>query len=247
MLTGDQLVAAMDEVGVDRALLVSPRNVYQTDTTYAQHVYQEHPDRFRLVAPFNPRDADVGDRVDAWAATPGAVGVRLFLMPGSEWGAEHPGVVAMVERATAAGLPVCVQCWQRLPAMDELAATFPDARFVVDHLGLWQPIDPLAPADAFGDLEQVLALARWLHVTVKLTGVCTLSHRPFPYDDLWEPVARVLDAFGVDRCLWGTDWQRATRILSYWQAVDAFRHHWPLTDDERVALMGANALRVFGW
>ncbi len=247
VLTGDQLVAAMDAVGVDRALLVSPRNVYQTDSRYAQHVYREHPDRFRLVAPFNPRDADIADRVDAWAATPGAVGVRLFFMPGSDWGADHPGVVALVERATAAGLPVCVQCWQRLPAMDDLADRFPDTQFVVDHLGLWQPIDPPAPADPFAELEQVVALARWPHVAVKLTGVCTLSHRPFPYDDLWDPVARVLDAFGVERCMWGTDWQRATKILSYTQAVDAFRDHWPLSDDERAALMGANALRIFGW
>ena len=215
VLTGDQLVAAMDAVGVDRALLVSPRNVYQTDTRYAEHVYREHPDRFRLVAPFNPREADVGAQVDAWAATPGAVGVRVMLLPRSDQGAGHPGVAAIVERATAAGLPVCVLCWERLPGMDELAAAFPDTQFVVDHLGIWQPIDPPVPPDPFADLDLVLALARRPNVAVKFSGVCTFSHRPFPYDDLWDPVGRVIEAFGIERCLWGTDWQRATHLLSY--------------------------------
>jgi hypothetical protein len=39
---------------------------------------------------------------------------------------------------------------------------------------------------------------------VKISGTCTMSHQPFPYDDIWEPVLRVIDAFGLDRCMWST-------------------------------------------
>jgi predicted TIM-barrel fold metal-dependent hydrolase len=246
-VTGNEMVAAMDTAGVDRAILVSPRNVYQTDTRYAEHVYLEYPDRFRLVAPVNPHKGDPAARVDSWGATPGAVGTRLFFPPRSDIGAEHPGVAATIERSIAAGFPVSVLCWERLPVMHHLARAFPDAQFLLDHLGLFQPIVPPAPDDPFADLADVLALATHPNVAVKLTGVCTYSHRPFPYDDLWEPVARVIDAFGIERCLWGSDWQRATRILSYDEAVSAFRDHWPLTGDERDALMGGNTLRIYGW
>jgi predicted TIM-barrel fold metal-dependent hydrolase len=232
---------------VDRAILVSPRNVYQTDTSYAEAVYRDHPDRFRLVAPVNPHKDGVAARVDAWAATPGAVGIRLFFPPRADWSTEQAGVAAVMRRAIDVEFAVSVLCWERLPVMHELARAFPDAPLLLDHLGLPQPLVPPAPDDPFADLDQVLALAAYPNVSVKLTGVCTYSHRPFPYDDLWDPVGRVIDAFGVDRCLWGSDWQRATRILSYEQAVSAFRDHWPLGPHERAALLGGTASRVYGW
>jgi hypothetical protein len=31
-------------------------------------------------------------------------------------------------------------------------------------------------------------------------------------------LARVLDAWGFDRCLWGTDWTRAFAVVNYEQA-----------------------------
>ena len=33
----------------------------------------------------------------------------------------------------------------------------------------------------------------------------------------------MIDAFGIDRCLWGTDWTRAINFLTFKQGVDAFR------------------------
>ena len=48
-VTGDQMVAAMDAVGVDGAILVSPFSMYRYDASYAKEVYAAHPDRFRLV------------------------------------------------------------------------------------------------------------------------------------------------------------------------------------------------------
>jgi predicted TIM-barrel fold metal-dependent hydrolase len=114
-------------------------------------------------------------------------------------------------------------------------------------MGLEQPHFPPAPPDVLAELDQVLALARHPNVAIKLTGACTYSRRPFPYDDLWEPIGRVLDAYGIDRCMWGTDWQRATPILSYDEALRAFRDHWPLSDADRAALLGGTAMRLYGW
>ena len=86
---------------------------------------------------------------------------------------------------------------------------------------------------ALGDL---LALSRHANVAVKVTGAVTLSRRPFPYDDLWEPLARLFDAFGLDRCLWGTDWTRTTPVVTYADAVAAFRDTGPLSAGERTTL-----------
>ena len=48
-VTGDQMVAAMDAVGVDGAILVSPFSMYRYDAGYAIEVFAAHPRRFRLV------------------------------------------------------------------------------------------------------------------------------------------------------------------------------------------------------
>jgi predicted TIM-barrel fold metal-dependent hydrolase len=84
-------------------------------------------------------------------------------------------------------------------------------------------------------------------VVVKISGACTLSHEPFPYRDIWDPLWRIFDAFGLDRCLWGTDWTRAVGLLSYRDAVEAFRVTERLTERERALLMGESLARVYRW
>jgi len=246
-ITGDQMVAAMDEVGVDGAILVSPWLQYRTDSSYAEQVFRDHPDRFRLVSPIDHLADGVPARVEQWLATPGAVGVRLFVLPRKPFAADMPSVRATVEGATGVGMPVNVHCWGFLPELGALARAYPDTQFVLDHMGLKQFDFPPAPPDALADLDQVLALAHLPNIAIKLTGACTYSRRPFPYDDLWEPIGRVIDTFGLDRTMWGTDWQRATPTLSYEQGVSAFRDHWPLGAEEKAALMGGTAMRLYRW
>ena len=103
-------------------------------------------------------------------------------------------------------------CTGRLEQAGLLAARNPDTRLVIDHLGLQQPHEPPAPAEPFADLPKLLALAAHDNVAVKITGACTLSHEPFPYKDIWDPLGRIFDAFGFDRCMWGTDWTRAVGV-----------------------------------
>ena len=60
-VTGDQMVAAMDAVGVAGAILVSPFSLYGYDASYALVVYARHPDRFALVKPVDPSDPAVAE------------------------------------------------------------------------------------------------------------------------------------------------------------------------------------------
>ncbi len=55
-VTGDEMVAAMDAVGVDGAILVSAFSIYQYDASYAVEVRNAHPGRFSLVKPIDPED-----------------------------------------------------------------------------------------------------------------------------------------------------------------------------------------------
>jgi predicted TIM-barrel fold metal-dependent hydrolase len=246
-VTGDDMVAAMDAVGVDGAVLVSPFSLYGYDASYALEVYRQHPGRFGLVKPVDATDPGVAETIAAWAATPGTVGIRLFLNRGDALDADDPGLHRVLATAARHALPVNLMCTGRLEQAAQLAERHPNTQLVIDHLGLPQPQEPPAPAAPFADLPRLLALATHANVAVKISGACTLSHEPFPYKDIWEPLARIFDAFGLNRCMWGTDWTRAVKVLTYKEGVEAFRVTDRLSDSDRATLMGGTLERVYKW
>jgi len=246
-VTGDQMVAAMDAVGVDGAILVSPSACYRFDASYALEVGARHPDRFGLVKPVDPTDPGVAETIADWAGTKGTVGVRIVLYRDYSDDPADPGLNRVLAIAARHSLPVNFLAWGRVDQVGGLAARNPDTQLVVDHLGLLQPFEPPAPAQPFAELPKVLALAAQPNVAIKITGACTLSHEDFPYADIWEPLGRIFDAFGLDRCLWGTDWTRAVALLTYAQGVEAFRVTDRLSESDRATLMGGTLSRIYKW
>jgi predicted TIM-barrel fold metal-dependent hydrolase len=246
-VTGDQMVAAMDAVGVDGAVLVSPFSMYGYDSSYALQVYAAHPSRFGLVKPVDPSDPGVAETVADWAATKGTIGIRIMMRDNVSTDPADPGLNRVLAAAARHSLAVNLLCWGRQEQAAQLAARNPNTQLVIDHLGLQQPFEPPAPAQPWADLRKVLALAEYANVAIKISGACTLSHEPFPYKDIWDPLGRIFDAFGFNRCLWGTDWTRAVKLLTYEQGVEAFRVTDRLSDSDRAALMGESLTRVYNW
>jgi hypothetical protein len=78
-VTGDEMVAAMDKVGVDGAIFISAFSMYRYDASYAVEVQRAHPGRFAIVKPVDPDDPAVADVVADWKNTPGTVGIRIIL------------------------------------------------------------------------------------------------------------------------------------------------------------------------
>ena len=246
-VSGNDMVAAMDAVGVDGALLVSVFTMYRYDASYAVSVQAAHPDHFGLIKPVDPSDPGVVETIDDWAVQDGTVAIRIMMNRDVSENADGPGINRVLDAAARHGLPVNLLAWGRLEQAAKRAASKPDTSLVIDHLGLQQPFVPPAPPDPFAVLPKVLDLAQYKNVAIKITGACTLSHAPDPYDDIWDPLGRIFDAFGIDRCLWGTDWTRATNLLTYSQGVEPFRLTNRLSDSDRAALMGGSAARVYDW
>src|SRR5438105_281075 len=108
-VTGDQMVAAMDAVGVDGAVLVSPFAMYRYDASYALQVYAAHPSRFRLVKPVDSTDPAVADTIADWAAAEGTVGIRIMLRDEVSTDPADPGLNRVLAARGApfpAGQPV---------------------------------------------------------------------------------------------------------------------------------------------
>ena len=79
-VTADEMVMAMDAVGVDARSSFPPLPpTYQYDGSYAVDVQQAHPGRFALVKPVNSDDAAVADVIADWKKTPGTVSTRIMM------------------------------------------------------------------------------------------------------------------------------------------------------------------------
>jgi predicted TIM-barrel fold metal-dependent hydrolase len=166
-----------------------------------------------------------------------------------------------LEAVSAHKLPLCVFA-PDVSVLGTLAARHPDVQFIIDHMGLSQPLrrttsawpsemghptSPPSESAPFRGLDHVLALAEHDNIAVKISGVPTLSRVPFPFADVWPHIHAVLNAFGADRCMWGTDWTRALEFLSYEQGVTYMKDSDQLSADEKEALLGRTLSRIYGW
>src|SRR5262249_28115857 len=90
-VTGDVMVAAKDQRGIDGAIYISPFSMYRYDGSYAVEVQRAHPDRFAIVKPVDPDDPAVADVIADWKKTPGTVGVRIIMTKESNRAPDDPG------------------------------------------------------------------------------------------------------------------------------------------------------------
>ncbi len=246
-VTGDEMVAAMDAVGVDGAIFISSFSMYQYDSSYAVEVQQAHPGRFGLVKPVNPDNPAVADVIAEWKETPGTVGIRIMMTPEAERDPTDPGLDVILREAVRHDFPVNMLSWGNIDAGIAVVDRHPDTRFIIDHLSILQPRTPPAAPEPWADLPKVLDLAKRPNAVIKISGACTLSREPYPFPDIWDPLARVFDAWGLDRCLWGTDWTRAFAVVNYENAVEPFRLTDRLSDSDREVLMGGACAKAYGW
>jgi len=246
-VTGDEMVAAMDKVGVDGAIFISSFSMYRYDASYAVEVQKAHPGRMAIVKPVDPDNPDVADVIAEWKKTQGAVGIRIMVPKENKRDENDPGIDRILRAAVRYDLPVNMLAWGNLDVGTALVDRHPDTRFIIDHLGILQPRQPPAPAEPWADLPKVLALAKRPNAVIKVSGACTLSKQPYPYPDIWDPLARVFDAWGFERCLWGTDWTRAFAVVNYENAVTPFLQTSRLSAGERAMLMGGACIKAYRW
>ena len=102
-------------------------------------------------------------------------------------------------------------------------------------------------AEPWAELPKVLDLAKRKNAVIKVSGACTLAREPYPFSDIWPPLGRLFDAWGLERCLWGTDWTRAYAIVNYAQAVTPFQEKGRFSDSDRTMLMGGACAKAYRW
>jgi L-fuconolactonase len=192
--------------------------------------------------------ADEGARdaaLDRLAASPLVRGVRQNIQGHAPGFSLQPAFVAGVREVARRGLvfDLCAT-HDQLPDVVELVRRSPDARFVLDHCGKPAVRDRLL--EPWG--SHVARLAEHEGVCCKLSGLLTEGDADTRSDDALRPYAEhVVDRFGTERTLYGSDWPVLTLAGAYadWLGFTArLTAGWG--DGERRAFYGENAARVYG-
>lgn len=226
--------------GFSHALLVQP-SCYGFDNTAMLDAIDGSGGRFAGIAVVSPRMPVSEMRA---LRRRGIVGIRLNLGNFDPDLFSRPETGDFLKRVRDIGWFVQVYAVGR--QWDEFAQRLAASgtRILIDHLG---------HPDVTGDLDQpgfraVLALAREMDAVIKLSGAFRLSPQPAGFWDVDRFAQAVIARFGVDRCIWGSDWPfiNIGKPVSYAEQLAVVKR-WLPDEAQRAQVLVANPARLFGF
>ena len=228
---------------VQRFVLIAHQIYYGADNSYMLDTVRRWPDVFRIVAFVDHRDSNVAEEM-AELQGQGVTGFRVVPEAGKEatWLGE-PGYDAMFRAAAQTGQAICPLI--KPPALgdlDRMCGEHPDTTVVIDHL---------ASVGSGGDIVEddvraLCAMARHPGVHVKVSAFYALGTKRPPHDELAPMIERVVEAFGSERLMWGSDAPYQVRNETYEDSIKLVRDRLGfLSDEERERILAGTAERVF--
>ncbi|HCB04220.1 MAG TPA: hypothetical protein DEQ43_08240 [Nocardioides bacterium] len=240
----DVMLPLMREAGVAGAVLV-PTSWDPEGNQASIDAAREHPDRFVVMGLLDSLDG-LADRLAGWQDE-GMLGVRLPCRqePCATW-VETGEIELFWTEAESAGIPVTAfGPGSKLDVIAEGARRHPGLRIAIDHLAMAPP-DRVVDVPNDEQLERVIALAALPNVSAKLSSLPLFSREGAPFHDMFEPARRVVDAYGPERCFFGTDLSR--QPCSYPEAIAMIREALAdLSEDELDLVLGGALTRWLGW
>ena len=241
--TVDELLAEMDEAGVDAALL-HPPGWDPNGNTVAIDAVRQHPNRFAILGHFPLDRPDGPEILEHWKEQPGMLGLRFALLQPHQRSWWTDGTMDWLwPAAERAQIPIALLAGEHLPVVAQVAEAHPDLKLAVDHLGR---VSRVQDEPAFANLPDLLSLARFPNVAVKATGAPSYSSQPYPYRNIQPYLRQIYDAFGPERMFWGTD---ITRMPCSWrQCITLFTEELPwLSESDKDLIMGRAVCNWLDW
>ena len=242
--TAEELLAEMDEAGVDAALIHPPLSWDPDSNAAAIEAARKYPDRLAVLGQF-PLDVPENRKLlHGWRDQPGMVGLRWPFINEKQQKQLLDGAYDWLwPLAAKEGLPVAMMGGLFLGKFREIAERYPDLRLLIDHCGLNRHGQD---AEAFIHVDELLALAKLPNVAVKATGAPHYSTQGYPFRNIQDGLHRIFDAFGPKRMFWGTDITRMP--CSYRQCVTFFTEELPwLKGRDLEDVMGRSLCEWIGW
>lgn len=239
----DDLAPLLAAAGVDRTLLVQAAPS-EAETHFLLDLAHSTPFVAGVVGWADFTAPDAPERIAALAADPLLVGLRPMVqdIADDNWIAD-PGLAPAIRALVAHGLVFDALVLPRhLAPLAVMLDRHPDLTVVVDHAA-----KPLIAAQEFDPWRADLAaIAARPNTFCKLSGLVTEAGPDWTMRTLKPVVAHLLETFGPERLIWGSDWPVVTLAADYdaWHAA-AQALLAGLDAHERAAIFGATAAKVY--
>lgn len=245
--TVDDALREMAEAGVDAAVIHPPSTLGEAVNVQAVEAVRLHPKTFCILGHFDLQSPDRVNIVKNWRQRPGMVGFRFtFNQPHQQSWWTDGSLDWFWAACEQAGLPIGLLAGGHMQDLARIAERHPSLKLHIDHHGRGGGAGSAIDAAAFADLGDMLALAHYPNVAVKLSGAPSYSSQPYPYRNIHQYIQRIFDAFGPQRCFWGTDITRMP--CSYRQCVTMFTEELPwLKGRDLELVMGQAICDWLGW
>jgi predicted TIM-barrel fold metal-dependent hydrolase len=243
--TIERVVPMIDEAGVDRVVIVPP-TLEGERIDYAQEAARRYPGRFGIMARIALDKADRAARLATWREQQGVLGVRLNITAEQGHWLTDGTTDWFWPAAEKAQIPIMFLTAGQSADFGRIAERHPQLTLIIDHMGVNSVMakEKRIPAA----IEQAVALAKYPNVSIKMSAAPNMSLESYPFRDVTEHLRRVFDAYGPQRCYWGTDLTNSFAKATYRQRVTHFTEELSfLSEDDKDWVMGRAILARLKW
>ena len=241
--TGDPTALAdvLSGNGLDGALLVQPSS-YAFENGPMRDLMALEPGRYRSIGQYAA--ASTGEAEIRRAQAEGFVGARINLYSFDAGFFDDPHAADFI--AACRRTDFITEVFATSKQWPALAPKVRDSfgPTIIEHFGF---PDCTEGVDQPG-FQAVLDLARRQDIHVKLSCAYRFSKQDFPHDDVLPFARMIVEAFGVGRCLWGSDWpfllpERGTSVAREMELLE----RWVERPADRETILADNPRRLFGF
>jgi len=243
-MTFERVLPLMDEAGVDRVVVVPPG--LNDVNTYALEAARRYPNRFAVMGRIPLQDPKSAALLPGWKKQPGMLGVRVtFLGKDAAW-LDDGTANWFWPAAEKAGLPVMFLAFGNTHRFGPIAQRHPGLPLIIDHLGVNAAVAKEGKmAEKIGD---AVALAKYPNVSIKMSNLANSSLEPYPFRDLDVHLKRVFDAYGPQRCHWGTDLTNNMARANYRERLTHFTEQVTfMSESDKDWVMGRSIRQKLSW
>jgi predicted TIM-barrel fold metal-dependent hydrolase len=248
--TAEEIVAALDAHGVGRAVLAPPAWIGDEPDTGIEAA-ERYPGRFAVIGEFDPLRRGAEAKLESLWPRKHLVGLRLVFLRGDgdtaillKQALEDDSLDWFWRVAEERDIPVMCFTQEKVALLGKVAARHPGLTLIIDHLA---SVAAPTPAESFVAIDDLVALAKYPNVVVKVSDAPNRSKQPYPYADVQPFVRKIYDAYGPRRMIWGSDITQLhglayADVLRFWQEGLPF-----LSDDDRRLILGGTVAEVLRW
>lgn len=227
--TAERLLANMDYAGVN-ACVITQEYIDGNQDAYLLKVRKAYPERFRICSLYEEKE---------WFLLDGVDGVKICA--GRLKNPDVKKLLPVFQKVEQAGKFISIDLADgdtQTEDMEYIIEKCPSLRIAIGHFGMvttknWQA---------------QIALAKHENVFIESGGLTWLFHKEFyPYPSAVDAILEARDICGMEKLMWGSDYPRTMTDITYSMAVRFLLETKKLTEAEKRAFLGENAMKFYGF